>query len=111
LELYSNHFIRFTQSNTEKNVASARILLSGKKYYVCVSNYFYPHFAILASQKGKLSKRMLSKMKPFAPINDSIVNRLYKDNLIRKINLAEKNAQFLKKNNLKTGLIRYGFHF
>ena len=111
LELYSNHFIRFTSSRIEDSATYARNLSDGNKFYVCVSNYFYPHFAILASQRGQLSECMLSKIQPSAPIKNSIVNKLYNDNLLRKINLAELNAQFLQKNNLKTGLIRYGFHF
>lgn len=111
LELYKNHFIRFSSSRIDCYESSIKNIQCNNKYYVVVSMYFYPHFAILASQRGKLSECMLNKIQPSAPIKSSIVNKSYKDNLLRKINLAELNAQFLQKNNLKTGLIRYGFHF
>jgi hypothetical protein len=35
----------------------------------------------------------------------------YKNTLIKKMSTAESNAQFLIKNSIKNGLIRYGFHF
>jgi len=111
LELYNNHFIKFSSSRIEGYESSAKNITCNNKYYVVVSNYFYPHFAILASQRGDLAECMLKKIQPPHPIEDSIVNDLYKDNLLRKMELAELNAVFLRKNNLKTGLIRYGFHF
>lgn len=111
LELYPNHFIRFSSCRDEDYKNSLKGISSNNKHFVMVSNYYYPHFAILASQKGKLSRCMLGKVTPPHSIEDFVVNNLYKNNLIRKISLAEINATFLRKNNLKTGLIRYGFHF
>ena len=111
LELYNNHFIRFTSQKVEDYQSISCMVSWNDKYYVILSDYFYPHFAILASQAGKLPERMLSKISPRQSIDPTIVNDTYRDNLLRKMSLAEKNAEFLRQNNLKTGLIKYGFHF
>tara|TARA_Y100000741_G_C18124145_1_gene506285 strand:- start:29 stop:832 length:804 start_codon:yes stop_codon:yes gene_type:complete len=111
LELYKNHYLRFTNLNENNYEYFNHKISSYKKYFTVVSNYFYPHFAILASQGGGLSKIMQNKITPYHSIDESILNNSYKANLYRKIGLAQQNADFLKRNNLKTGLIRYGFHF
>lgn len=111
LELYSDHFLRFSDVHSPTYDLSLSSLQIDDKFYIVLSHYFYPHFAILAGLEGRLSKQMRSKIKGYLPIDLGLVNSLYEENLRRKMNLAEQNAEFLIKNNLKTGLIRYGFHF
>ncbi len=111
LELYKGHFIRFRDHGDRCFRSSALEASCDNKFYVVISSFFYPHFAILASGDGKLAECMRGKITPFDSIDDSIVNESYRNNLSRKINLAELNAEFLKGNNFKNGLIRYGFHF
>ena len=81
------------------------------KKYVLISDYFYPHFECLASQGGILSTVMIKKFSPYRELSEGLLMPKYKNNLIKKMTLAESNAQFLIKNSMKNGLIRYGFHF
>lgn len=111
LELYSNHFLRFSDVHSPSFDLSLSSLQIEDKFCIVLSHYFYPHFAILAGLEGKLSKRMRNKIQGYLPIDRGLVNSPYEENLRRKMNLAEQNAEFLIRNNLKTGLIRYGFHF
>jgi hypothetical protein len=111
LELYNNHFIKFISPSSDKYKNNIKDITFNNKNIVFVSNYFYPHFSVLASQGGNLAKCMQKKIKPKCDIRNSIMNDLYRNNLLRKMTLANINAEFLKSNNLKTGLIRYGFHF
>ena len=111
LELYSNHFLHFSDVHSPDFDVNLSSIQMDEKFYVVLSHYFYPHFAILAGLEGKLSKRMCSKIQNYVRIDRGVVNSSYEENLRRKMNLAEQNAEFLSRNNLKTGLIRYGFHF
>lgn len=111
LELYDNHFIRFVNSKKIEKESSAIDMSQGHKKYVLISDYFYPHFKCLASQGGILSKVMIKKFKPYRELSGGLLMPQYKNNLIKKMTTAESNAQFLLKNNMKSGLIRYGFHF
>ena len=54
---------------------------------------------------------MRSKINPYSPLITESISDRYKKVLKNKIELAEVNAQFLKINDFKRGLIRYGFHF
>jgi hypothetical protein len=110
LELYPNHFLRFDNSNN-KDFGSFETSSFKNKHFLTISNYFYPHFEILASQNGSLSLRMFEKMSLNSDLSHSKVNDEYRNNLINKINLAETNAIFLRNNGFNNGLIRYGFHF
>jgi len=110
LELYPNHFLRFVNSNN-KDFGSFETSSFKNKHFLTISNYFYPHFEILASQNGSLSLRMFEKMSLNSDLSHSKVNDEYRNNLINKINLAETNAIFLRNNGFNNGLIRYGFHF
>ena len=54
---------------------------------------------------------MRSKINPYKELSTESISDKYKKVLKNKIELAEANAQFLKINDFKRGLIRYGFHF
>jgi len=111
LELYKGHFIRFTndvESITKKNAMNLSV---DGKFYVFISSYYYPHFDILANHAGTLAKCMYKKISPNKAYDNFIVNDLYENNLVRKMNISESNAVFLKKNGFDNGLIRYGFHY
>ncbi|MDC1188008.1 hypothetical protein N8202_05980 [Gammaproteobacteria bacterium] len=112
LELYKNHFIRFVNSkNSLEKENLARNTSTDDKTFVFISSYFYPHFVCLASQSGMLSSVMNKKISQNKKSIERELLPNYKMNLIRKMAMAESNAQFLIKNNMKNGLIRYGFHF
>ena len=112
LELYDNHYIRFVNSKKISKKESYAIEMSqADKKFVLISSYFYPHFECLASQVGILSSVANKKLKPHIAFSREILIPEYKNNLIKKLTVAESNAQFLLKNNMKNGLIRYGFHF
>ena len=70
---------------------------------------FFTHFNSFLSVKGRIKKSFSSKIKKRKNFNFDI-NREYKKALVYKINLMEKNLEFLNKNNFKNGLIRYGFY-
>ena len=111
LELYENHFITFVNSKKKLRKESWAIEMSqNKKKYVLVSDYFYPHFECLARQGGILSTVMKKKLSPYKEFREEILMPNYKNNLIKKMNMAESNAKFLMRNNFQKGLIRYGFH-
>ncbi len=112
LELFSNHFISFTSKH--KGPSHEKSGLSASDFdnaFVSVSSFFYPHFYYLSSQKGLLSQVMRSKINPYSQLVTESISDRYKKVLKNKIELAEVNAQFLKINDFKRGLIRYGFHF
>jgi hypothetical protein len=112
LELYPNHYLRFVDSTSCNNFELLANQTCTEKYtYVIVSNYFYPHFYFLAHQYGLLSSVMKEKIKTSSKLAANSLGQDYENNLARKLNVAEDNAQFLVKNNMKSGLIRYGFHF
>jgi hypothetical protein len=112
LELYNKHFIQFVEVGFDSNLESqARDLSSDSETFVVVSNFYYPHFYILSNQNGLLSNVMKSKIKPYYEASESLLNCDYVTNLVRKMEVAESNAQYLLNNNMKKGLIRYGFHF
>lgn len=112
LELYDNHYIRFVSSTKKLEKESEAIKMSQEdKKFVLISNYFYPHFQCLASQGGILSSAVNKKIKPNIGLSGEVLMPEYKSNLIKKLTVAERNAQFLLENNMKNGLIRYGFHF
>jgi len=111
LELYKGHYIRFTSDMESISKGNAMKHSVNGKFYVIISGYYYPHFAILANHTGMLAKCMHGKISPYKTYDDSKVNDLYEDNLVRKMNISELNAVFLKKNGFDSGLIRYGFHF
>lgn len=112
LQLYDNHFITFVNSKKNSRKESCAFKMSQKeKKYVFVSDYFYPHFECLARQGGILSNVMKKKLNPYKEISEEILMPNYKNNLIKKMNIAESNAKFLMRNNFQKGLIRYGFHF
>ena len=111
LELYNGHFIRFTNNVDSISKENAMKLSVDGKFYVVISSYYYPHFAVLAKHDGMLAKCMQSKTSPYKTIDISLVNDLYKNNLDRKMNISETNALFLKNNGFKHGLMRYGFHY
>ena len=112
LELYENHFITFVNSKKNSRKESCAIEMSqNEKKYVLVSDYFYPHFECLARQEGILSNVMKKKFSPYKEFSEELLISNYKNNLIKKMNLAESNAKFLMRNNFQKGLFRYGFHF
>jgi hypothetical protein len=112
LELYGDHYLRFVDSTSCNNFGLLATQTCTEKYtYVIVSNYFYPHFHYLAHQDGLLSGVMKEKIKTSSELTANSLRQDYENNLARKLNVAEDNAQFLVKNSMKTGLIRYGFHF
>jgi len=112
LELYDNHFIRFVNSNNSvKNESIARDMSREDKTFVVISSYFYPHFECLANQEGTLSSVMNKKISPLIEFKGELLISKYEHSLRKKLAIAESNAQFLLKNNIKNGLIRYGFHF
>ena len=111
LELYKNHYIRFDNCDNNNAKEKAKSLCTNNKYYVVISHFYYPHFSILAEQQGRLASSMQNKMMPCVTVENNYTNHLYRNNLARKIALAEKNSLFLLANGFTNGLIRYGFHF
>lgn len=111
LELYNGHFIRFTNNVDSISKKNAMKLSVDGKFYVVISMFYYPHFAILAKQPGMLAKSMRNKISPYNDIDTSMVDDLYGENLARKMDIVETNAVFLKKYGFNNGLLRYGFHF
>jgi hypothetical protein len=112
LELFSNHFLLFTSKHKGSSLEESGLSASDSdNAFVSVPSFFYPHFYYLSSQKGLLSHVMRSKINPYNQLITESISDRYKKVLKNKIELAETNAQFLKINDFKRGLIRYGFHF
>jgi hypothetical protein len=112
LELFDNHYIKFVGESLYHDLENdANKNSNSSKVFVSIPDFFYPHFYCLSNQAGLLSSTMQDKIKPYISLGDGGLSNEYERVLIRKMNLAEKNAQFLKINNLKKGLVRYGFHF
>ena len=110
LELYKNHFLEFNNSESFFTTIRWNSDRSINQYFLTLPHTFYPHFATLASVNGILGANIRKKMANYIPIPQGIVSKPYQTNLLRKINLAQVNAQFIKSQNLDTGLLRYGFH-
>jgi len=111
LELFENHYIKFVSVSQYSDMESSAIKSSNSlKSFVHIPDFFYPHFYHLSIQNGELPIVIKGKINSFTTISEKSLSSRYKKVLTNKINLAEKNAQFLKFNNLKKGLIRYGFH-
>ena len=64
---------------------------------------------MLASNRLSLSRVMKKKITPFSKFKVKL-NDSYKNMLIQKLKIINKNSLFLKKHNFKSGLIRYGFN-
>ncbi|MDA8630448.1 hypothetical protein N9L42_02505 [Flavobacteriaceae bacterium] len=112
LELYKNHYLRFINSTKKpEKEFSALNMSQGDKKFVLLSDYFYPHFECLASQGGILSSSINKKLTPHIVLDKGLLMTNYKNNLIKKLTVAEINAKFLEQNKMKKGLIKYGFHF
>ena len=68
----------------------------------------FSHFNIFSKSNGFIKKsfnRKVSKNNNFF-----IIDKNYKKLVLNKINLMNENKNFLKINNFKNGLIRYGFY-
>ena len=112
LELYDNCYIKFSSNIGEGDLMQKAIDSSdAENTFVIISDFYYPHFYFLSLQNGGLSSAIKSKIKPYFRLGDSCLSVEYEAILRNKINLAEDNAVFLKRNGYKKGLIRYGFHF
>jgi len=112
LELFENHYIKFKECSLAETLeGDARKVSDKEKVYVFIPKIFYLHFYCLSTQEGILSDVMKEKINPRVIVNKDHLSEVYEKILIRKITLAEQNAQFLKENKLRRGLIRYGFHF
>ncbi len=112
LELFNNHFLLFTAKHKDSSLEEIGLSASNSdNAFVSVPSFFYPHFYYLSSRKGILSRVMRSKINPYKELSTESISDKYKKVLKNKIELAEANAQFLKINDFKRGLIRYGFHF
>jgi len=110
-EILKNKFIVFT--NDRYKILKSTIFLnqrSSKINIVYISMNFYPHFYELANSGLPLSTVMKRKINPFLSTKIKLKSK-YKKLLLNKINLAENNRKFLKLNNFKSGLIRYGYHY
>ena len=111
LELFKNHFVIFVSQDDHAYLEKTGLSISNSsEVFVSLPNFFYPHFYNLSSQKGLLSDVMKNKINPYTELTSEVLSDKYKTVLTNKMNLAEENAQFLKVNNFKRGLIRYGFH-
>ncbi|MEK7500705.1 MAG: hypothetical protein AAB642_01095 [Patescibacteria group bacterium] len=74
-----------------------------------VSSTLLPHFLTYSRQPGVLSRQMRKQLKTNMRPQTNI-NRGYENFLKKKMDLANRYADFLLANDLKTGLYRFGFY-
>jgi len=111
LALFKGRSIVFTHKKREDVEKYTLGKSAQQESVVYLSHFFYPHFAFYAQQQGILSSTMKKKLQPLVSIEENILNKEYTKNLQRKWNIAEQNALFLNANDIKKGLIRFGFYF
>ena len=110
LEIYPGSRIQFNdvRDNGFTNKNFPKTGLGTTK--IIIPNFFYPHFAILANGNNAISKEIRRKFEGYQGNVAELYDEQYVTNLKYKLELAVKNALFLRQNNLNSGLIRYGFH-
>jgi len=111
LELYENCFLRFSNIDKPASYKDSLNLSTFNSSYLIVPSYFLPHFYYQSIQKGLLANNISSKFNKYIQLDTSIINLHYKNTIQKKLEIMEENAQFLIRHNLKTGLLRFGFHF
>lgn len=104
--------ILFTSDTKKIDPDMAISFSTPEKSTVPVSSKLLPHFLHYSRQPGALARNMRRQFKLIRqPTPHLINNRSYTDFLSRKISLATKYAEFLKRNKFKSGLYRFGFYF
>ena len=110
LELYPECFLRFVDTKDSIDFNKSLSLFDGRKNYIILPSYFLPHFYYQSLHGGWISNNIKSKFSINLDIELSSLNKHYLEAIKTKINIMEENAQFLRKNNISSGLLRFGFH-
>ncbi len=111
LELYPECFLRFIDTKNSIDFNNSLRLFDGKRNYIILPSYFLPHFYYQSLHGGCISNNIRSKFSLDLDMDLSSVNKYYLEAIKTKISIMEENAQFLRKNNISSGLLRFGFHF
>ncbi len=111
LELYADCFIRFKDTDTTIDYKQSLDISNDKRSYVIIPSYFLPHFYHQSVHDGLISKVIRSKFNKVLDIGILSVNKAYLSTIQKKLEIMERNAIFLKRHNIKSGLLRFGFHF
>ncbi len=108
-KIYKNSYIKFIDYKKQKiqRIIESSVKKNDKKIELCLSSFFLPHFLNLTNKKNFLSKKIKNRFSKKINIKFYLMNS-YKIQQDKKLKIMSKNFNFLKRNNFKNGLFRYG---
>jgi len=108
LKLFKGQEIIFTAWEEKIDPDWCLAYSSPKTARVFVDKRLAAHFGFYARHNSVLAKEMRRKFVLNGPVR--ITDKRYKNFLEKKMALASENADFLMRNNLQSGLYRFGFY-
>ena len=110
----SNWNIHLTTAKHKIRTNTNMALIENATKYECICGKTYKHASSLWNHKQVCDndKNNIIDNKPNEfQLDKELLMTNYKNNLIKKLTVAESNAKFLEQNKMRKGLIKYGFHF